>query len=124
MAINSDNTVIRAAAILTNTDVASDVVVCENATQLILYVDFTKGSLTSATLTFQFSHDGATWFQETSEKTVTGVSTAYPRTHVLTATGTYRYALPAADFAVRVLAKGTGTVTSSSLALRIKRATA
>lgn len=124
MAINSDSTVIRSAAILTNANVASDTVICENATQLMLYVDFTKGSLTNAILTFQFSYDGATWYQETSEKTVNGVSTAYPRTHVLTTTGTYRYALPASDFAVRVLAIGTGTVTSSSLALRIKRGVA
>lgn len=124
MSINSDSTIIRAAAILTTVDVASDVVQTENSTQLIFYVDFTKGSLTSATLTFQFSHDGATWYQETSEKTTNGVATAFLKTHTLDTTGTYRYAVPCADFAVRILAKGTGTVTSSSLALRVQRAVA
>jgi hypothetical protein len=100
---------IRAAAILTNAAVASLVIpVNPTLTQkLMLYVDFTLGSLTNVLIQAQVTYDGTNWF----DCTVPGLLT-------LTATGKKAVLVDVAGAKqFRATAQGTGTVTSSSLQL-------
>lgn len=85
--------------------------------QLMLYVSFTIGSLTSAELKVEFSDDGTTYYQETSTSVSSGVSTDSLLNHTFTATGNYRLLIPITDKYIKVSAKGTGTVTNSLLSI-------
>ena len=86
--------------------------------QLMLYIDFTKGSLTSAELKVEFSDDGTNWYQETSSAVASGESTDSLLNHKFTASGSYRLALPLCDRHVKVSVKGTGTMTGSLMAVK------
>lgn len=121
---------IRPAAILTTSYVPAVVLGGDNQqdsilqnlftnNQLILYVAFTIGSLTNATLKIEFSNDGTTWYQETEDNLAasTGVITEVPITRIFTATGNYRIPIKMNDAYVRVSAEGVGTVTASSLSI-------
>ena len=83
--------------------------------QLILYVDFTKGSLTTAELIVEFSDDNVTWFQETYDNITpsTGIVTETPIIRQFGATGKFRIPIRINDQYIRVSVKGTGTVTGS-----------
>lgn len=110
---------IRSAAILTNGYVAGTVLGPTNGNpsaynQLIVYVDFTKGSLTSLEIKIEFSHDGTTYRQETFSAVSGGTSTDTLGVHTMTATGGYRISVPIKDNYIKISANGTGTVTASS----------
>lgn len=115
---------IRPAAILTGSYVASPVdfsgpdVLPEAENQIVLYVDFTIGNLTSAQLIMEFSADNTNWYQESYEEVPTaGVANCVPYTRSISASGTYRFAVPIKDRYIRVSAKGTGTATGSSMTI-------
>ena len=122
---------LRASAILTATYVAGNVLGGETSTvaspteiarvneynQLILYVTFTKGSLTSAEIKVEFSPDNSTFYQESAMLIAGGTITDSIAEHTVTATGNYRIAIPMNDRYVRVSAKGTGTVTNSLMGI-------
>lgn len=87
--------------------------------QLILYVDFTKGSLTTAELIIEFNNDLTDdngWYQETIDDIAssTGVITERNAVRTFAASGKYRIPVRINDQFIRVSIKGTGTVTSSS----------
>lgn len=117
---------IRSSAILTGSYVAGTVLgptgqgtlgdPVEN-NQLILLVSFTIGSLTSAEIKVEFSDDNTTFYQETSEAVASGVATASLASHTFTATGNYRIPISIGDRYIKVSTKGTGTVTSSLMAI-------
>lgn len=113
--------VIREDAVLTNSYVECDVVSAPDfkmnlLNQLLLYVDFTIGSLTSADIIVEFSDDGVNYYQESLEDVPTaGVSVIEKYVRRMDATGTYRFAIPIKDKHVKVSAKGNGTVTDSSM---------
>lgn len=114
--------VVRAAAILTTSYVAGTVIgpsdpIVNQYTQLIIYADFTIGSLTDAQIKVEFSNDGTTYYQETFSSVSAGTDTNTVGVHKLTATGKYRIAVPIADRYIKISAIGTGTTTSSSLAI-------
>lgn len=114
--------IVRDAAILTNSYVAGTVLDYSNVNpsdnnQLIVYFAFTKGSLTSAELKFEFSHDGVTYYQETFSSVSGGTSTDSVGVHTYTASGNYRIAIPIKDNYIKISVNGTGTVTSSSAAI-------
>lgn len=130
------NSTIRSAAILTTSYVASSTVDVGNCNELVLFVDFTKGSLTTAELKFQFSplnnptNTQATpssdtgWYDYPISNTAVGTTSADEflaplRVYVqqLDATCAKAFPLPAKARKFRVLAKGTGTVTSSSMTI-------
>ena len=119
--LDYEQVVIREAAILTNSYVASTVrglddnLSLTSKNQVILYVDFTIGSLTSLELKVEFSPDGVTYFQETSIDVSSGTWTVNLFEYTITASGQYRIAIPIKDKYMKISAKGTGTVTSSSL---------
>lgn len=87
--------------------------------QLILYVDFTLGSLTTAQLIVEFNNDPTDangWYQETVDGPTasTGVITEEVAVRTFNATGKYRIPIKINDQFIRVSIKGTGTVTGSS----------
>ena len=83
--------------------------------QLILYVGFTIGSLTSGEVKVEFSNDGTTYYQQTFTSVSGGTSTASLGNYTWTATGNYRFEIPIKDNYIKISVKGTGTVTSSSM---------
>lgn len=117
--------IIRASAVLTNAYVVGTIldgpsgVGMHLMNQLMLYINFTIGSLTSASVKVEFSNDyvagvnPGTWFQETFQAVSAGVATETLGVHTLTATGLYRLAINIKDKYIRVSAIGTGTVTNS-----------
>ncbi len=124
---------IRASAVLTNSYVAGVIIgkdlqpfsglqnLWEN-NQLILFVDFTKGSLTSASIQVEFSQDGTNWYLETFDSIGTPASslvtiTESAITRTFLATGKYRVAIKVMDNYMRISSIGTGTVTNSLLAI-------
>ena len=110
---------VRASAILTGSYVAGTVIAnTELRNQLIVYIDFTKGSLTSLEVKIEFSADGTDYYQETALSVSGGTSTGSILEHTMTATGKYRIAIPIKDASIKVSVKGTGTVTSSLVAVR------
>lgn len=106
---------VRSAAILTTSYVAGTVLDSTHEyNQLILLVDFTIGSLTSLEVKVEFSPDGTAYYQETFQAVSAGTATESLGAHTMTATGKYRITIPIMDKYIKISAKGTGTVTSSS----------
>jgi len=114
---------IRAAAILTGSYFAGTVLDFKNANpalrnQLNLLVQFTIGSLTTAEIKVEYSHDGTTYFQETFESISSGISTTTLGVYQLSATGNYVISIPIKFSYIKVSAKGTGTATGSSMTIQ------
>jgi hypothetical protein len=114
---------VRAAAILTGSYVAGTVISSTTIpvgylNQLMVYVDFTKGSLDSAQLKVEFSPNGVNYYQETFSSVLSGTATESVGEHAFTATGAYRLAIPIKDRFVKISVKGTGTATGSSMAIK------
>lgn len=123
MEIDTKAAVIRAAAILTGSYVAGTVIDdARKYNQLVLYVDFTIGSLTTAEIKVEMARADGTYYQEASESSSVsgGVNTKAISLLIrqLAATGKTRIAIPIADAdKIKISVKGTGTVTSSSMAI-------
>jgi len=117
---------IRDSAVLTTSYVACTVIGSEttNASQtnqynqLILYVDFTIGSLTSAEIKVEFSPDATNYYQESSEKVDDGTANLYVSEYTIDATGAFRIPIQCNDRYIKVSVKGTGTVTDSLMAVK------
>jgi hypothetical protein len=111
--------VARAAAILTNAEVAAtriDLNECWGG-QVSVQVDFTIGSLTNVILKGYVSDDGTTYRLVSAE---VAVPTAMTATLTATATPVLVFSGLGGWKYFRVSAEGTGTVTSSSLALKYR----
>lgn len=110
---------IRSDAILTTSYVAGTVIKpsdhADQFNQLIIYVAFTLGSLTTAEVKVDFSNDNSTFYQETFSAVVAGKSTDTVGEHSFDSTGNFRLAIPINDTYIKISAKGTGTVTSSTM---------
>lgn len=106
---------VRSSAILTSSYVAGTVVELDpGANQIVIYLGFTIGSLTTMELKVEFSNDNTTFYQETHQDSVTsGVAAQVLKSHQLSATGNYRIPIPVKDRFVKISVKGTGTATSS-----------
>lgn len=113
---------VRSSVILTNAYVAGTVISDLGLkNQLIIIVDFTKGSLDSASIKIEFGYydlqGTPSYAQETFENVSGGVATETLGTHIFSATGVYRIAIPLKDHSVKISAIGTGTVTNSLMAI-------
>ena len=121
---------IRSSAILTGSYVAATVLGAENGTtietrttkpseynQLVLFIDFTIGSLTDMRLKIETSPDGTNYYQESVGTITSAVELDEALEHKFTATGKYRLAIPTTDRYIKVSVKGTGTATSSLCAI-------
>ena len=117
---------VRSAAILTNSYVAGNVIgsdvgkreIVRGNNQLVLLVDFTKGSLTSAEIKIEYSDDGTNWYQEAFGNLSGSTDTVVVGEHSIAATGAYAIPVSVKSSLIRVSAKGTGTVTSSSMTIK------
>jgi hypothetical protein len=110
---------VRASAILTTGAVATDRVDLNNAnsgSDLSVQVDFTLGSLTNVILKPYVSMDGTTYYQLASA----AASTLESVTLTADDTRAWRMPVPAGWKWFRLTAQGTGTVTSSLLALTVR----
>jgi hypothetical protein len=85
--------------------------------QLVLYVSFTIGSLTTSEIKVEFSHDDSTWYQESFSSITTTTDSLSLGVHQLSASGNYRIAIPIKDRFVKVSVKGTGDVTGSAMSI-------
>lgn len=111
---------IRAALILTTSYVAGTLLDFNNTNpalrnQLNLLVAFTIGSLTTAEIKVEYSHDGTTYYQDTFEAISGGTSTLSLGLYQIGASGNYVIQIPIKAAYIKVSAKGTGTVTASSM---------
>lgn len=114
--LNSKTVTIRDAAILTTSYVASIVLdQVENYNQLNLYCYFTKGSLTTAEVKVEFSIDGTNYAQQSMVTSSAGVGTVNKFEYQTAEDGNVVLSLPISARFIKVSAKGTGTVSSSSL---------
>ena len=86
-----------------------------SADQVVVFLDFTIGSLTTLEVKIEYSNDGTNWYQETFGSVSGGTNTLSAGVNSAAATGVYTIMSDIAGKYVRVSAKGTGTVTSSSL---------
>ena len=110
--------IIRADAILTTSYVAgTEIPDCERYNQLMIYIQYVKGSLTSFQIKVEFSHDGVTYYQQTFESIAGGVATCTPGYYKFTPSGdkNYMIAIPIKGSKIKISAQGNGTVTGSSL---------
>jgi len=109
---------VRTAAILTTSYVTGTVLDQEHFNnQLVLLVNFTLGSLTTAEIRVEGSPDNTNFYQETFQSIATGTATETRGEHQISTTGLYRILIPIKDRYIRVSAKGTGTVTGSSMTI-------
>lgn len=116
---------IRSSAILTGSYIAGTILTPKGApngnptlyNQLVLLVNFTKGSLTTAEIKVEFSQDGITYYQELSELASGGTVSETLVERALSATGKYRIPIDIADRYIKVSVKGTGTPTGSSMSV-------
>lgn len=114
---------VRSTAILTGTYVANPINLSSAArdvyqsNQLVLLVNFTKGSLTTAEMKIEFSNDNTNWYQEVTESVTAGVISEVLSERQFSATGKYRIPVPIKDRYIRVSVKGTGTTTGSDMVI-------
>ena len=108
---------IRASAVLTNSDALSTTfTIPADAVAVHYFVDFTKGSLTSASFAPAGAMDG--------NPAATGYFKSAGRAQVIDTTGKYHIRVPREEFGAYryggIFSLGTGTVTSSLASIRIK----
>ncbi len=109
---------VRTAAILTNSYVAgTDLTAITRFNQMVILIDLTLGSLTSAELKVEFSSNGTDFFQETSSAIAGGIDSVTPLAHQMSTTGLQTLNIPILANHIRISIKGTGTVTGSSAAI-------
>lgn len=116
--------VVRSAAVLTTSYVSTDSVNMANNNQLVCFLAASLGSLTTIETKVQYSNDNTTWFDDavfdTGSGGVTGDEYIAPlrvNVYQLQASGSKTLYTPAMARYARLMVKGTGTVTGSSLAV-------
>lgn len=117
--VDSKFSSVRAAAVLTNSYVTGTVLTqTRGFNQLSVMIQFTLGSLTSAEIRIEFSIDNSTWFQEVIDSANSlSELTSSQGDRTLTSSGNYAISIPISYNFIRISAKGTGTVTSSSMTI-------
>lgn len=121
------NKLVRTSAVLTNSYVAGTVIGAEDPhptathefTQAIVNFSLTLGSLTTAHLKIEFSHDNSTFYQETSSTITNGTDARNLKEYSFSSTGNYRISVPILDRYIKISVKGTGDVTDSSCGVNV-----
>lgn len=119
MTKNSRIAEVRSAAILTNSYVEGTIIDEANQyNQLSLEIAYTKGSLTSLEIKIEYSQDGVTYVQDANVAPSAGTNTISVSEYTYAgSTANFILDMPINTNFIKVSAKGTGTVTSSSLAI-------
>jgi len=118
--IKYERKLVRTPAILTTSYVAGTVLTdVEHYNQLNLFVAYVKGSLTSLQVKVEYSDDGVNFYQDTffAESGATATGSAGEYSFAPAGNQNYVISLPIQCSAIRVSAKGTGTVTDSSVGI-------
>ena len=110
---------IRDAAILTTSYVDSDYVDCAGSNQVAVFFDYAKGSLTSLEYQVWWSLDGTTWHQEVSELVAVGTTTITLQNSTYAGSEKFYAAFPVFGRYFKLMVKGTGTATGSSLKMDV-----
>lgn len=127
MRIDYINKSIRESTILTGTYIAGTILgaeashptKCEEYTQMVVNINFTKGSLTNALVKIEFSPDGTTYNQETFSS-VSGASSADTLGyHTLIASGNYNIPIQITTRFIKISILGTGDVSGSSCNINV-----
>lgn len=109
---------VRDAAIVTNSYVAGTVIEDVHMfNQLVILPDITVGSLTSAEIRVRYSHDNTNWYQLGFLSISGSTATVSEGEFSYTADSTATIELPIKYRHIEIAVKGTGTVTSSSVAI-------
>lgn len=109
---------VRAASELTTSYVAGTVLSnTDYANQLILYVSYTKWSSSSAEIKIEFSNDWTNYYQESFGTIAVWVSTVVAGSYQIWTAGSYRIPVSIKDKYIKISAKCTWTVTSSSMTI-------
>lgn len=113
--------VVRASAIVTDSYVAGTVVGnISEYNSIGLEVDFTKGDLTSMELKIEESQDKVNYYQQATESGSGGTISDALAIRQFTASGKYAILVtPVRARYIKVSVKGTGTVTSSLVAVKL-----
>jgi len=112
---------VRSSTILTGSYVVGTVigpeVLVEDQNQLVLYISFTIGALTSGQVKIEFSNDGTNYYQESIADLTTTFGTSIEKVleHSYAASGNYRLPIEVKDRYIKISAKGTGADATGSL---------
>ncbi len=111
---NIETIIVRAAAALTTSYIASDVLKIQGANQLQLLVSFTKGSSDGCKLRIEFSEDQLTWYQESvADLLATNDVEHAPLTRKINDSANFIISIPISASFLRVssqaITSGTGT---------------
>jgi hypothetical protein len=112
------NVPVRTALIPTTSYVVGTVV--ENAgqyNQLNVLVQWVAGTATSCEVKVEFSFDGTTYFRETNATVAGGSSTLVVNEYTFTTAGNYEIKVPISARYIKISIKGTGTLTTSTVAV-------
>jgi hypothetical protein len=109
---------IRTALIPTDTYVACTVIDNADAyNQLDALVTWVKGGATSCEVKVEFSVDGTNYFREANATVTAGSTALVVNEYTFTTAGNYRIQVPISARFVKVSVKGTGTLTTSTVAV-------
>jgi Rps23 Pro-64 3,4-dihydroxylase Tpa1-like proline 4-hydroxylase len=110
---------VRPAAILTDAYVAGTVLEnCEKYNSISLLIDFTKGSLTDTQIKIEVSADGTNYYQIHDDSITTGVNSPVALVYKFTADADCAtLPITISSKYIKISSIGTGTITSSSLAI-------
>ena len=115
---NIEATVIRAAAALTTSYVASNTINVQGANQLQLLVSFTKGSSDGCRLKIEFSEDRSVWYQESVvDFLVTNDAEHAPLTRKINDTANLIMSVPISASFLKVSSQAITSGTSTSLSI-------
>lgn len=121
--INNDSSTIRASAVLTSSYVAATDIDCQNASQVYIYLNYTKGDETSCEVKVEYSYDDTTYFQETA--VTTGATAALTiSTYQMTATGKFVLQIPIMARWLRISVKASAGTPTGTLAIVEQRGNA
>ena len=116
--MNQTSKLIRTAAILTTSYVAATTIEdAQNYNQLHLRLLYTQNTLTSLEIKIEYSIDGTNYVRQTNASISTGTTTLSVNEYTFTGSGNLEIVVPISARFVKVSAKGTGTVTATSLAI-------
>jgi ribosome-interacting GTPase 1 len=125
MTLNKTKTLpeLRASSVLTTSEVFYELKGYEEmimfSNQLSLDIDFTKGSLTNCLIKIYTKKEGGEWVTLPSLSISAGVVTVNDLVITLTASTKFNFETPINAKHIRIGVQGTGTVTSSLLALNV-----
>ena len=112
--------VVRASAIVTGSYVAGAIIGdISEYNSVGLEITITKGSLDSVQVKIEESQDGTNYFQQVSEASSSGTISTSLAARTFTVNGSYAILVtPTRAKFIKVSTKGTGTVTSSAVAIK------